>query len=313
VTAQERRWVPAAEQRRRPRSLPALLRRRRGPRNAPEPPLEPPPGRIVHVRGRGEFFLRDTGGDGPALLLLHGWMVSADLNWITVYDVLAGAGYRVLALDHRGHGRGLRSPERFRLTACAEDAAAVVRHEGAERVVAVGYSMGGPIGALLARAHPDLVAGLVLCATAPDWQEPYMKRGWRLMAVLRLELGLFPNAAWRAGLRALGLPDEAGTTWAAAELSRGSARDIAEAGRELGRYDGRPWLRSLRPPRAVIVTADDTLVPPRKQRELAALLGVSPREVPGTHVAVNTHTEPFVAALLQALAEVVPPVTLDPG
>jgi pimeloyl-ACP methyl ester carboxylesterase len=279
----------------------------------PEPPIDPPPGRIVHVPRRGEFFLRDTGGDGPALLLLHGWMVSADLNWLAAYDALAAAGYRVLALDHRGHGRGLRTPEPFRLTHCSDDAAAILRHEGIERCVAVGYSMGGPIACLLARDHPDLVAAIVLCATAPDWQEPYMKRGWRLMALLRLELGLFPNAAWRAGLRAIGLPDESGTTWAAAELSRGSARDIAEAGRELGRYDGRSFLGSLRLPRAVIVPVDDNLVPPRKQRELAALLGVAPREVPGTHVAVTTHTEPFLAALLDALAEVEAPATLQAG
>ena len=138
-----------------------------------------------------------------------------------------------------------------------------------------------------------------------------MRRAWRLMALLRLELGLFPNAAWRAGLRALGLPDEAGTTWAAAELSRGSARDIAEAGRELGRYDGRPWLRALGVPSAVIVTADDALVPPRKQRELAALLGAPAREVPGTHLAVTTHAEPFAAALLAALSELRAPATLQ--
>jgi pimeloyl-ACP methyl ester carboxylesterase len=304
---------PRAAERRGPRSLPALLRRRRAPRHVPEPPLEPPPGRLVHVPGRGEFFLRDSGGDGPALLLLHGWMVSADLNWITAYDALAGAGYRVLALDHRGHGRGLRTPEPFRLADCAGDAAALLRHEGIDRAVAVGYSMGGPIACLLARDHPALVAGLVLCATAPDWQEPYMKRGWRLMGFLRLELGLFPNAAWRAGLRALGLPDESGTTWAAAELSRGNARDMAEAGRELGRYDGRPWLAGLSGPRAVIVPAEDTLVPTRKQRELAALLGVAPREVPGTHVAITTHAEQFVAALLEALAEVGAPATLHVG
>jgi pimeloyl-ACP methyl ester carboxylesterase len=311
VTAVEPR--PRAAERRRPRSLPALLRRRQAPRHVPEPPLEPPPGRLVHVPGRGEFFLRDSGGDGPALLLLHGWMVSADLNWITAYDTLAGAGYRVLALDHRGHGRGLRTPEPFRLADCAGDAAALLRHEGIDRAVAVGYSMGGPIACLLARDHPDLVSALVLCATAPDWQEPYMKRGWRLMGFLRLELGLFPNAVWRAGLRALGLPDESGTTWAAAEMSRGNARDIAEAGRELGRYDGRPWLGVLRVPRAVIVPAGDTLVPPRKQRELAALLGVAPREVPGTHVAITTHAETFVATLLEALAEVRAPATLHAG
>jgi pimeloyl-ACP methyl ester carboxylesterase len=276
----------------------------------PEPPLDPPPGRIVHVPGRGEFFVRDSGGDGPVLLLLHGWMVSADLNWITTYDALTGAGYRVLALDHRGHGRGLRTPEPFRLSHCADDAAAILREEGIESAVAVGYSMGGPIACLLARDHPDLVTGIVLCATAPDWQEPNMKRGWRLMALLRLELGLFPNAAWRAGLRALGLPDESGTTWAAAELSRGSARDIAEAGRELGRYDGRRWLGRLRVPRAVIVPVDDNLVPPRKQRELAALLDVAPREVPGTHTAITMHTEPFLEALFEALAEVGAPATL---
>jgi pimeloyl-ACP methyl ester carboxylesterase len=136
VTAPAPRW--------RPRSLPALLRRRRAARYVPAPPIDPPPGRIVHVPGRGEFFLRDSGDDRPALLLLHGWMVSADLNWITAYDALIDAGYRVLALDHRGHGRDLRSPERFRLTDCADDAAAILRNEGIDRVVAVGYSMGGP-------------------------------------------------------------------------------------------------------------------------------------------------------------------------
>ena len=255
--------------------------------------------------------MRDGGRGGPAVLLLHGWMVSADLNFLTLYDALAGAGYRVLALDHRGHGRGLRTPEHFRLSDCAADAAAVLRTEGIDRVLAVGYSMGGPIACLLARDHPHLVEGVVLCATAADWQEPYMRRGWRLMALLRLELGLFPNAAWRAGLRAIGLPASAGTTWAAAELSRGSARDIAEAGRELGRYDGRPWLRTLTVPRAVIMPVGDTLVPVRKQHELAALLGVTPREVPGTHLAVTTHPEPFVAALLGALSEVGAAATLQ--
>jgi 3-oxoadipate enol-lactonase len=172
--------------------------------------------------------------------------------------------------------------------------------------------MGGPIAALLARDHAPLISGLVLCATAPDWQEPYMKRGWRLMSLLRLELGLFPNGFWRAALRGMGLPDSAGTTWAAAELSRGNARDIAEAGRELGRYDGRAWLAELAQPRAVIVPVADALVPVRKQHELAALLGVLPREVPGTHLAVTTHAESFLEALLAALVDVGAPATLQP-
>jgi hypothetical protein len=54
-------------------------------------------------------------------------------------------------------------------------------------------------------------------------------------------------------------------------------------------------------------------VPPRKRCELAALRGVTPREVPGSNLAVTTHTEPFVEALLEALAEVGAPVTLEAG
>ena len=67
-----------------------------------------------------------------------------------------------------------------------------------------------------------------------------MKRFWRRMAALRLVLGVAPNASWRRGLRLVGFPDSPRTTWVAAELTRGSASDIAEAGRELGRYDGGP-------------------------------------------------------------------------
>jgi 3-oxoadipate enol-lactonase len=240
-------------------------------------------------------------------------MFSADLNWYTTYGALEEADYRVLAVDHRGHGRGIRTAEPFTLEACADDAAALLAHLKIQPVLAVGYSMGGPIASLLARHHPRLVAGLVLGATALDWSTPRMKAFWRTMAALRLVLGLAPEKAWQRGLRAGGFPDSPITTWVAAELSRGNSVDLAEAGRELGRYDGRSFLGSLRLPRAVIVPVEDNLVPQRKQRELAALLGVAPREVPGSHVAITTHTEPFVAALLDALAEVEAPATLQAG
>ena len=67
-----------------------------------------PPARTVRIPGRGELFLRDTGGEGPVVMLLHGWMASGDLNWCAAYADLLDAGYRVLAIDHRGHARGLR-------------------------------------------------------------------------------------------------------------------------------------------------------------------------------------------------------------
>src|SRR4051794_6051259 len=202
---------------------------------SPEPPRALPPGSVVHLPGRGETFVRDTEGNGPVLLLLHGWMVSADLNWFTAYDALAEAGFRVLALDHRGHGRGVRPLAPFRLTDCADDAAALLDHLGIERAFVAGYSMGGPVAQLLARARPDLVAGLVLCATSRNWRHPRVRVIWQTMAGLRLLLGVAPEAAWRRGLRSVGFPDAPVTAWFAAELTRGRARGAAAAGREPGR------------------------------------------------------------------------------
>jgi pimeloyl-ACP methyl ester carboxylesterase len=267
----------------------------------PEPPIEMPSGRIVHVPGRGEMLLRDSGGDGPPVLLLHGWMFSADLNWWRTYGPLAEAGYRVLAVDHRGHGRGLRSPDPFSLKDCADDAAALLAHLGIGPVLAVGYSMGGPIASLLARDHPQRVAGLVLGATSMDWSEPRMKAFWRTMAGLRLALGLAPESLWRRGLRAAGFPQSAVTTWTAAELSRGSAVDIAEAGRELGRYDSTAWIAGVDAPAAVIVTTEDTGVPPAKQRALAAAMRAPTFEVRGDHGAVIVKADAFNPQLLAAL------------
>src|SRR5687768_13407000 len=127
-----------------------IRRRRAAPRWAPEPPVALPPGQAVHVPGRGELFVRDNGGDGPPVLLLHGWTASADLNWYAQYGALTAAGMRVIALDHRGHGRGLRTHADFRLADCADDAVALVEHLGTGPVVATGYSMGGPIALLAA-------------------------------------------------------------------------------------------------------------------------------------------------------------------
>jgi pimeloyl-ACP methyl ester carboxylesterase len=271
----------------------------------PDPPIDLPEGRLVHVRGLGELFVRDSGGSGPPLLLLHGWMFPSDLNWFRVYQPLADAGYRVLAVDHRGHGRGLRADEPFTLAGCASDAAALVRELGCGPVIAVGYSMGGPVATLMARDHPDTIAGMVLCATAREWKDPRMKALWNGMGVLRLALGAFPHQSWRWGLRRAGFPDSPITSWVAAELSRGSARDLAEAGRELGRFDSRTWIKQLRgTPSAVVVTVADTAVPPRKQYELAESLAAPVFEIYCDHAGVTVKGKEFCRVLLEALESV---------
>ena len=270
----------------------------------PIPPFEMPPARTVRVPGHGELFLRDTGGDGPPVMLLHGWMASADLNWCGAYADLAGAGYRVLAIDHRGHGRGLRPLVPFRLADCAADAAAALRTLDAAPALIVGYSMGGAIAQLVARDHPEVASGVVLSGTAQHWQDPETRRSWRAMGILGLALSLAPRQFWSWGFRRTGMPVNERTVWVQSELMRSSARDIAEAGRELGRFDSRAWLPTVSPPIAVVITTRDEAVAPRKQRELAAAAGGPVFEVPIRHLDVVTHASTYNPVLLEALAAV---------
>jgi 3-oxoadipate enol-lactonase len=268
----------------------------------PQPPADLPPARTLAVPGRGELFLRDTGGDGPAVMLLHGWIVSADINWWGAYEDLRAGGYRVLAIDHRGHGRGMRPLERFSLADCAADAAAALRQLGVAPAIVVGYSMGGAVAQLIARDHSDVLAGLVLSATAQHWKDRQTRRYWRLMGIFGLMLSLAPVKTWRWGFRRVGIPENESTAWLLSEMTRSSARDIAEAGREMERFDSRPWLGPLKVPSAVVVTTRDDVVAPRKQRELAGALQAQVFEAAIRHNDITILRQQYNPALLEALA-----------
>jgi pimeloyl-ACP methyl ester carboxylesterase len=277
VVRQELRWV---------RRFARPLRR-----SVDLPPVPPylPPGRVVNLPGRGEVFVRDSGGApaDPAVLLLHGWTASADLNFFPVYGELA-CSYRVIALDLRGHGRGMRSTEPFSLEDCADDAAALLGELGAGHVIVVGYSMGGPVGLLLARRHPGRVAALVMQATALEWRrEPHERMVWRLLSVLELGLRLGTGAGFveRVLRQAIEEAPELDVLrpWLAAEFRRGLARELADAGRALSLYDAQPWAGQLGLPAAMLITSRDRLVRPSKQRELAEVLRAQVIEVDADH------------------------------
>jgi 3-oxoadipate enol-lactonase len=216
----------------------------------------------------------------------------------------------VIALDHRGHGRGLRAPAPFRLSDCAADAAALLRALDVPAAVVVGYSMGGTIAQLMARDHADVVAGVVYSATCQHFQDPATVRTWRWMGVMGVMIGLAPRTFYRAGLRRAGLRPGSEAAWTIGELMRHEARDVAEAGRELGRFDSRPWLRDVHVPTAMVLTSADTAVSPAKQRELAQASGAAPvLEVAIDHLDVAARPDVYNPSLLQAIAA----VTTEPG
>jgi 3-oxoadipate enol-lactonase len=272
----------------------------------PVPPHDFPPARTIVLPDRGEFFLRDSGGDAPVVFMLHGWVGSGDLNFGGLYEDVLAAGYRVIAIDHRGHGRGPRPLVPFRLIDCAADAAAVMRALGVAPAIVYGYSMGGAIAQLIARDHPDVVSGLVLSGTAQHWQEEQLRRSWRAMPFVGFGLSVAPGRGWQVALKRAGFRPGPKMTWVHSEMTRHSARSIAEAGRELGRFDSRPWLRPLPFPTAVVLTSEDDAVPPAKQHELVAATQARVFEAPVRHLEVaamagEDSARRYNPALLEAL------------
>jgi pimeloyl-ACP methyl ester carboxylesterase len=107
-----------------------------------------------------EIFYTDE-GTGDPVLLLHGWSCDSH-DWSFQIPALLEAGYRVIALDHRGHGRSSAPDGSYRPQVLADDAAALLTELGVESAVVGGHSMGTVVASALAVRHPDLVRGLFL-------------------------------------------------------------------------------------------------------------------------------------------------------
>ena len=107
-----------------------------------------------------------NGDEGEPVLLIHGFASSYLVNWISPgwVKTLTEAGYRVIALDNRGHGRSTKSynPAAYTPSEMATDAAALLDHLGIEKAHVFGYSMGARISAFLALEHPEKIATLIL-------------------------------------------------------------------------------------------------------------------------------------------------------
>jgi len=269
-----------------------------------------PDGRAFELPGRGTTWIREAPGPpgAPTLLLLHGWTANSALNWFGAYEGLHQE-FNVVALDHRGHGRGIRSRRRFRLEDCADDTAALLEALNIERAIAVGYSMGGPIAQLLWRRHPKMVEGLVLCATAARFSE---RRGERalngVVSGLSLATRLAPPSVNRRVSERV-LVSKYDTTplgnWAREQARLNDLRTMLESGHEVASYDATSWISSVNVPTAVVLTTRDETVLPHRQRQLAdAIAHSTVIEVDGRHDFCATRPERFSDALLAACSDV---------
>ena len=104
-------------------------------------------------------------GEGKPVLLIHGFASNIEINWVSTgwVDTLTAAGYRVIALDNRGHGKSqkLYDPNLYFAHEMADDARRLLDRLGIERLPILGYSMGARIAAFLALQSPGRVSRAV--------------------------------------------------------------------------------------------------------------------------------------------------------
>ena len=247
--------------------------------------------------------------DAPAIVLLHGWTATAALNWVYCFEPLA-EHFRVVALDQRGHGRGIRPESRrgFRLEDCADDVVALADVLELGSIIPVGYSMGGPVAQLTWQRHRDRVNGLVLCATSRNFrgtERPMIARaaisgGLTGVAAALRTLPQPVRRAARAGIvrrrRMLGMP-----AWAIEEVSRNDPASLLDAGRCLAAFSSADWIGEVDVPTGVVITTRDRIVPPGRQYKLAhAIPGASIWPVEGDHDVCVAAPSIFATAVVDA-------------
>lgn len=275
-----------------------------------------PDGRLVDLPGRGTTFIRDIPSralqqaSAPTIILIHGWTVTTDVNFHEVFFPLADrTGARIIGMDQRGHGRGIRPRALFRLDECADDVAALIDELKLERVIVVGYSMGGAIAQWLAKRHPTKLMGAIFCATTCHFGPEEKKLGmWDfLMPALATGLTVMPSSIRHAALSRVAMfrRTEEVPEWIREEAGRSDPAMIVQAGIVIGKFDARPWLNRLTLPTAVVKTTQDTTVSPRRQQVLIdGLPNVTVHECDADHRAAVTRPELYVHAVTSAIASI---------
>jgi pimeloyl-ACP methyl ester carboxylesterase len=117
------------------------------------------------VSANGTRFHVAEAGDGPLVLLLHGF---PEFWWAWRHQLvsLPAAGFRAVAVDLRGYGGSDKPPRGYDLVTAAADAAGLVRALGEANAVIVGHDWGGLIAWTLAAYYPKVVRRLAVVSMA---------------------------------------------------------------------------------------------------------------------------------------------------
>src|SRR5579872_4841346 len=119
------------------------------------PPL-PMPAQQGFVDHDGARIWYASYGAGPPVILMHGGLGHSG-NWGFQVPALVESGYRVVAIDSRGHGRSTRDARPYAYELMASDVLAVMDAANVERAAVVGWSDGACTALILGRHAPERV------------------------------------------------------------------------------------------------------------------------------------------------------------
>lgn len=258
------------------------------------------------VSGSASLFYEDI-GTGPAVLLSHSWQCDGR-QWPQV-PALVGAGYRVLNLDGRGHGRSGRHRQRFTMWDLAEDLIAVLDDAAVDEAVLVGLSVGGFAAIRAALRHPLRVRALALADTGAA---PAARLGRAKVAALgrlsltparRLVVDVVVNQLF--GPTARRHQPELVAQWRQRFLDQDAASMLVAIQSIMARDDVTPRLAEISAPTLVIVGEEDRDPGVMASASLAARIpGARLTVLPDTgHLAALEQPDAFESALLGFLAD----------
>ncbi len=243
----------------------------------------------------------DTGGDGPVVILGHGFLMDHEMF---VHQVAALRDqYRVITWDERCFGLTEFDGQPFSYWDSARDCLALLDHLGIDRAVVGGMSQGGFLSLRAALTAPERVRGLILLDTAAAAEHPEVAAGYQQMIDTWATVGPVDELADIIANIIIADPVE-NAVWIAKWQSRPQELIVQAGACLLSRDDITDRLGEITCPALVIHGTEDTAITMDKAETLAAGLvgcgGVV--KVGGAHAANLTNPEPVNAAILEFLA-----------
>jgi pimeloyl-ACP methyl ester carboxylesterase len=147
----------------------------------------------------------DTGGDGPAVILSHGFLMDREM-FAPQVDALSGE-FRVIAWDERGFGETEFDGKPFTYWDSAKDCLGLLDHLGIDKAVLGGMSQGGFLSLRAALLAPERVRALVLIDTQAGGEDPERLAGYRQMQQTWLQVGPVDELAEAIANLIIGDPD----------------------------------------------------------------------------------------------------------